>query len=164
MEFKWWSLPAAIGASHFSPQEFAQLASSTRRPHRLPLSHRPHRRACRLALRLRYRCYQRRFALADARHFALSEIQVEFAASSLLYGCFFGAMAAGILSDRYGRRSIFASARCFFCCPLSLPPCPPTLQNFSWPAFWVASASDSHPPSRPFTWRKFHQERSAAAS
>lgn len=38
--------------------------------------------------------------------FALSELQVEFAASSLLYGCLFGAMAAGMLSDRYGRRSI----------------------------------------------------------
>src|ERR1035437_11201236 len=39
-------------------------------------------------------------------HFALSEIQVEVAASSLLYGCLFGAMAAGSLSDRYRRRSI----------------------------------------------------------
>ncbi len=39
-------------------------------------------------------------------HFALSEVQVEFGATSLLYGCFAGAMAAGLLSDRYGRRSI----------------------------------------------------------
>ena len=36
-------------------------------------------------------------------HFALSEIQVEFAASSLLYGCLFGAMAAGSLSDPLSR-------------------------------------------------------------
>lgn len=39
-------------------------------------------------------------------HFALSEVQVEFAASCLLYGCFLGALAAGFLSDRFGRRSI----------------------------------------------------------
>ncbi|MGB6827075.1 MAG: sugar porter family MFS transporter [Terracidiphilus sp.] len=38
--------------------------------------------------------------------FALSEVQMEFAASALLYGCFFGALAAGYLSDRFGRRSI----------------------------------------------------------
>ncbi len=47
-------------------------------------------------------------------HFALSEFQVEFAASSLLYGCFFGAMAAGILSDRYGRRSILRLSAVLF--------------------------------------------------
>jgi sugar porter (SP) family MFS transporter len=47
-------------------------------------------------------------------HFALSEIQVEFAASSLLYGCFFGAMAAGSLSDRYGRRSILRLSAALF--------------------------------------------------
>ena len=38
--------------------------------------------------------------------FSLSELQVEFAASSLLYGCLVGAMLAGVLSDRFGRRSV----------------------------------------------------------
>ena len=39
-------------------------------------------------------------------HFALSDLQVEFAASSLLYGCLVGALLAGILSDRFGRRTV----------------------------------------------------------
>ena len=89
-------------------------------------------------------------------HFALSELQVEFAASSLLYGCLFGAMAAGILSDRYGRRSILRLSACSFCSPPSLQQCR-HFAEFLWPAFWAASASDSPPPSRPFTWRRFRQ-------
>jgi len=36
----------------------------------------------------------------------LSEVQTEFAASSLLIGCVFGALIAGWLSDRLGRRRI----------------------------------------------------------
>lgn len=47
-------------------------------------------------------------------HFALTEVQVEFAASSLLYGCFVGALAAGFLSDRFGRRSILRVSALLF--------------------------------------------------
>jgi hypothetical protein len=54
-------------------------------------------------------------------HFALSELQVEFAASSLLYGCFFGATAG---------EPFFASVACSFCSPPSLPPYPPPLPSF----------------------------------
>lgn len=39
-------------------------------------------------------------------YFGLSGVQVEFAASSLLYGCLLGAMIAGALSDRFGRRAV----------------------------------------------------------
>ena len=52
--------------------------------------------------------------LSLASHFALSEIQVEVAASSLLYGCLFGAMSAGILSDRYGRRTMLRGSAILF--------------------------------------------------
>lgn len=47
-------------------------------------------------------------------YFALSEVQVEFAASSLLYGCLFGAMAAGTLSDRTGRRTVLRLGGLFY--------------------------------------------------
>ncbi len=39
-------------------------------------------------------------------HFGLSEVQLEFAASSILYGCLLGAIVAGVSSDRLGRRSV----------------------------------------------------------
>src|SRR5246500_4804547 len=46
--------------------------------------------------------------------FALSNLQTEIAASSLLLGCLLGAAGASIIGDRYGRRtSLIASALLF---------------------------------------------------
>src|SRR5258708_22378011 len=46
--------------------------------------------------------------------FALSNLQTEIAASSLLLGCLLGAAAASMIGDRYGRRkSLIASALLF---------------------------------------------------
>lgn len=39
-------------------------------------------------------------------YFSLSDLQVEFAASSLLYGCLLGAMLSGVISDLAGRRPV----------------------------------------------------------
>jgi MFS transporter, SP family, arabinose:H+ symporter len=39
-----------------------------------------------------------------ARHFALSDISLGWAFSSLLFGCVLGSIAAGRLTDRYGRK------------------------------------------------------------
>jgi len=48
------------------------------------------------------------------RQFALSNLQTEIAASSLLVGCLFGAAGASIIGDRYGRRKpLIASALLF---------------------------------------------------
>lgn len=48
------------------------------------------------------------------RQFALSNLQTEVAASSLLLGCLLGAAAASMIGDRYGRkRSLIASAILF---------------------------------------------------
>src|SRR5882724_9845442 len=48
------------------------------------------------------------------RQFALSNLQTEIAASSLLLGCLLGAAGASIVGDRYGRRtSLTASALLF---------------------------------------------------
>jgi sugar porter (SP) family MFS transporter len=63
-------------------------------------------------------------------HFALSELQVEFAASSLLYGCFFGAMAAGTLSDRYGRRTILRISGVLFLLSAVFAAVPATFAEF----------------------------------
>ncbi len=63
-------------------------------------------------------------------HFRLSEVQVEFAASSLLYGCFFGAMAAGMLSDRYGRRSVLRISGVLFLVSAIFAAIPHTLAEF----------------------------------
>ncbi len=46
--------------------------------------------------------------------FALSEVQVEIAASSLLAGCVLGASLAGLLSDRFGRRRVLIAAAALF--------------------------------------------------
>ena len=63
-------------------------------------------------------------------HFVLSEIQVEVAASSLLYGCLFGAMAAGSLSDRYGRRSILRLSGVLFLISAIFAAVPHTIVEF----------------------------------
>ena len=63
-------------------------------------------------------------------HFVLSEIQVEIAASSLLYGCLFGAMAAGSLSDRYGRRSILRLSGLLFLVSAVFAAMPHTIVEF----------------------------------
>jgi SP family arabinose:H+ symporter-like MFS transporter len=63
-------------------------------------------------------------------HFALSELQVEFAASGLLYGCFFGAMAAGSLSDRFGRRSILRLSGLLFLLSAIFAAVPATFAEF----------------------------------
>src|SRR6266852_3852163 len=48
------------------------------------------------------------------RQFALSDLQTEVAASSLLLGCLLGAAGASMIGDRYGRRkSLIASALLF---------------------------------------------------
>jgi sugar porter (SP) family MFS transporter len=50
------------------------------------------------------------------RHFGLSNLQTEIAASSLLLGCLLGAFGASMIGDRYGRRkSLIASALLFAC-------------------------------------------------
>src|SRR5437016_5994757 len=49
------------------------------------------------------------------RQFALSNLQTEIAASSLLLGCLLGAAGASMIGDRYGRRkSLIASALLFW--------------------------------------------------
>jgi len=63
-------------------------------------------------------------------YFALSEVQVEIAASSLLYGCLFGAMGAGILSDRYGRRSILSLSGLLFLLSAIFAAVPHTMAEF----------------------------------
>jgi SP family arabinose:H+ symporter-like MFS transporter len=62
--------------------------------------------------------------------FALSEIQVEFAASSLLYGCLFGAMFAGILSDRFGRRTVLRLSGLIFFLSAAFAAISPTFTEF----------------------------------
>src|SRR2546422_8513896 len=48
------------------------------------------------------------------RQFALSNLQTEIAASSLLLGCLLGAAGASMIGDRYGRKkSLIASAILF---------------------------------------------------
>ena len=46
--------------------------------------------------------------------FGLTEVQTEMAASSLLFGCIFGASAAGWLSDRFGRRRVLMACALLF--------------------------------------------------
>jgi SP family arabinose:H+ symporter-like MFS transporter len=48
------------------------------------------------------------------KQFALSDVQTELAASSLLLGCLIGAAVAGVLSDRYGRKTSLIMAALLF--------------------------------------------------
>jgi SP family arabinose:H+ symporter-like MFS transporter len=48
------------------------------------------------------------------KQFALTEVQTEVAASSLLLGCLLGAAGAGVLSDRYGRKKALIAAALLF--------------------------------------------------
>jgi SP family arabinose:H+ symporter-like MFS transporter len=48
------------------------------------------------------------------QQFQLNEVQTEMAASSLLFGCVFGAMFGGTLSDRFGRRRILMLSAVLF--------------------------------------------------
>jgi MFS transporter, SP family, arabinose:H+ symporter len=48
------------------------------------------------------------------RHFAWSEVETEVAAGSLLAGCAVGAGAAGVLSDRFGRKKILLLSALIF--------------------------------------------------
>jgi sugar porter (SP) family MFS transporter len=63
-------------------------------------------------------------------HFALSEVQVEFAASSLLYGCLFGAMLAGVFSDRFGRRAALRLSGLVFLLSAILAAIPASFSEF----------------------------------
>lgn len=62
--------------------------------------------------------------------FALSEVQAEFAASALLYGCFFGALSAGFLSDRFGRRTILRVSGTLFLLSAVLAAIPHVFMEF----------------------------------
>lgn len=63
-------------------------------------------------------------------HFALSLLQVEFAASSILYGCLAGALVAGIASDRFGRRSVLRASGVLFLLSAVLAAIPATFVEF----------------------------------
>ena len=67
----------------------------------------------RISFRLRY-CRHQRSPFILRRQFALSNLQTEIVASSLLLGCLLGAGGASMIGDRYGRRkSLIASASLF---------------------------------------------------
>jgi len=64
------------------------------------------------------------------REFALTEIQTEVAASSLLVGCVLGASIAGWLSDRFGRRTILLFSAVLFAVSAIGAALPRTLTEF----------------------------------
>lgn len=68
--------------------------------------------------------------LSLGSHFELSEFRVEIAASSLLYGCLFGAMTAGTLSDKYGRRSMLRLSGLLFLISAIFAAIPITFNEF----------------------------------
>lgn len=64
------------------------------------------------------------------QHFALSPVQVEFAASSILYGCLAGALMAGFASDRFGRRAVLRFSGILFFLSAILAAIPATFLEF----------------------------------
>lgn len=67
--------------------------------------------------------------------FGLTELQTEAAASSLLFGCVFGAVVAGILSDRFGRRRVLILAAALFGISAIGAALPRTLWEFAMARF-----------------------------
>jgi SP family arabinose:H+ symporter-like MFS transporter len=61
----------------------------------------------------------------------LTEVQTEMAASSLLFGCIFGASAAGWLSDRFGRRRVLMISGLLFAVSAIGAAIPRTLAEFA---------------------------------
>jgi SP family arabinose:H+ symporter-like MFS transporter len=64
------------------------------------------------------------------QQFALTEWQTEAAASSLLFGCVAGALLAGFLSDRFGRRRVLMLAAALFALSAIGAAIPRTLWEF----------------------------------
>jgi SP family arabinose:H+ symporter-like MFS transporter len=65
------------------------------------------------------------------QQFGLSDGQTEFAASSLLVGCVFGASVAGWLSDRYGRRIVLIVSALLFAASALGAAAPSNLAEFA---------------------------------
>ena len=61
----------------------------------------------------------------------LTEVETEMAASSLLFGCIFGASAAGWLSDRYGRKRVLTISGLLFAVSAIGAAIPHTLAQFA---------------------------------
>ena len=55
------------------------------------------------------------------RQFALSNLQTEIAASSLLLGCLLGAAGASMVGDRYGRKKSLIFPRSYLRSPVWAP-------------------------------------------
>jgi SP family arabinose:H+ symporter-like MFS transporter len=64
------------------------------------------------------------------QQFALTEFQTEAAASSLLFGCVAGALVAGVLSDRFGRRLVLMLSAALFALSAVGAALPRTLWEF----------------------------------
>jgi SP family arabinose:H+ symporter-like MFS transporter len=67
--------------------------------------------------------------LRDQLH--LTEVETEMAASSLLFGCIFGASAAGWLSDRFGRKRVLMISGLLFALSAIGAAIPHTLTQFA---------------------------------
>ncbi|HVX67539.1 MAG TPA: sugar porter family MFS transporter [Bryobacteraceae bacterium] len=67
--------------------------------------------------------------------FGLTEVQTEFAASSLLVGCMLGASAGGVLSDRFGRRRTLIFSALLFAISSVGAALPRTLAEFATARF-----------------------------